>query len=150
MSVTVENFRLKKPDTVHRNTTDVLKYPFSNSDFWIIANLREISLFSRQCFRQWFGKQTNMMNVDNKDVSSLMSPCKMRDFSSYNLLFYIINNLKKYQLSFVIQRRKLLRLSLPVLMPKFPLQNPCNPESSTKCLNFYCFGQWALEVSVRW
>lgn len=58
-----------------------------------------------------------MMNVDNKDVSSLMSPCKMRDFSSYNLLFCIINNLKKYQLSFVIQRRKLLRLSLPVLTP---------------------------------
>lgn len=122
----VENFRLKKPETIHRNTTDVLKYPFTNSDFWIMANLRETSLFSRQCFRHWFGKQTNMMNVDNKDVSSLMSPCKMRDFSSFNLLFCIINNLEKYQLSFVIQRRKLLRLSLPVLTPKFPLQNPCN------------------------
>lgn len=35
-----------------------------------------------------------MMNVDNKDVSSLTSPCKMRDFSSYNLLFCVINNLK--------------------------------------------------------
>lgn len=68
-----------------------------------------------------------MMNVDNKDVSSLISPCKMRDFSSYNLLFCIINNLKKYQLSFLIQRRKLLRLSMPVLTQKLPLQNPCDP-----------------------
>lgn len=66
------------------------------------------------------------MNVDNKDVSSLMSPCKMRDFSSYNLLFCIINNLKKHQSSFVIQRRKLARLSLPALTPKPPLQNSCN------------------------
>lgn len=92
-----------------------------------MANLREISLFSRQCFRHRLGKQTNMMNVDNKDVSSLMSPCKMRDFSSYNLLFCIINNLKKYQLSFVILRRKVLRLSLPVLTSKLSFQNSCNP-----------------------
>lgn len=64
------------------------------------------------------------MNVDNKDVSSLTSPCKMRDFSSYNLLFCVINNLKKYQLSFVIQRRKLIEIILANLDSKTSTPKP--------------------------
>lgn len=59
-----------------------------------------------------------MMNADNKDTLSLTSLCKMRDSSYYNLLFCIINNPKKYRSSFVIQRSKLARITLPVLTPK--------------------------------
>lgn len=62
------------------------------------------------------------MNGGNKDTLSLMSLRKMRDSSYYSSLFCIINNLKKYQLSFVIQRRKLAGITLPVLTLKH-----CNP-----------------------
>jgi len=63
-----------------------------------------------------------MMNADNKDTLSLTSLCKMTDSSYHNLLFCIINNLNKYRSSFLIQRRKLARITLPVLTPKH-----CNP-----------------------
>lgn len=59
-----------------------------------------------------------MMNVDNKDTVSLMSLCEMRDSSYYNLLFCTINNTKEYWSSFVLWRRNLARITLPVFALK--------------------------------
>lgn len=59
-----------------------------------------------------------MMNVDNKDTLSLMFLCEMRDSSYYNLLFCAINNIKEYRSSFVLQRRNLARITLPIFALK--------------------------------
>lgn len=123
MSVTNKKFRLcLGTEAVQRHTPDTLKYPFADWDSWFVASLRQISFFSRQCFRSWLGKLTNMMNADNKDTPSLMSLCKMRDSSYHNLLLCTINNTKEYQSSFGIQRRSLERITFLVFTPRC-----CNP-----------------------